>query len=170
MKTADIETSRLIIRSMSLDDAAIAWSFWGNPKVAKYLGDPLYKDVDELREVISDIDDWKDEYPFIAYHKETGEPAATCSVGQEGAPDTWGFGYCVREDLWGKGYATEIVKALIDFAAAHGIRKFQGTVAQENIASVRVMEKVGMTFDHASTFRKKGTDNVYASAIYKMSL
>jgi RimJ/RimL family protein N-acetyltransferase len=99
MKTSDIVTERLIIRSMTADDAEIAWSFWGNPEVGKYLADPFYKNADELRGLISDIDEWTDDYPFIAYHKDTRKAVATCSVGPEGSSLQWGFGYCIRKDL-----------------------------------------------------------------------
>ena len=170
MKTSDIVTERLIIKSMTIDDTAIAWSFWGDHEVGKYLADPYYKDADELRELILDIDDWTGDYPFIAYLKDTGEAAGTCSVGPEGGPNQWGFGYCVRKDLWGQGYATEMARAMIGLAYSLGIRDFQGTVATENTASGRVMEKCGMHLDHESSFRKRGTDIVYPSSIYKMHL
>ena len=170
MYTDNIITERLVLKSMTLDDAEIAWSFWGDYEMGKYLCDPYYKDANELRELISDIDQWENEYPFIAYDKNTGDAIATCSIGVEGGPNQWGFGYCVRKDLWGQGYATEIVKALINFAYSLGIRDFQGTVAKENSASRRVMEKCGMHLDHESSFKKNGTDIVYTSCIYKMHL
>ncbi len=169
MKTSDIITDRLIIKSMTIDDAAFAAMIWGDRETGKYLADPYYKDADELRELILDIDEWTD-YPFIAYLKDTGEEAGTCSVGPEGAPGQWGFGYCVRRDLWGQGYATEMARAMMALAYSLGIRDFQGTVASENTASARVMEKCGMHLDHTSSFKKRGTDIVYPSSIYKMHL
>ena len=169
MYTDNIVTERLILKSMTLDDAEIAWSFWGDYEIGKYLADPYYKDANELREIIADIDEW-DEYPFIVYDKSTGEVVGTCSLGEEGGPTQWGFGYCVRKDFWGKGYATEIGKALINFAYSLGIHDFQGSVATENIGSRRVMEKCGMHLDHESSFRKQGTDIVYTSSIYRMHL
>ena len=78
MKTKDIETERLILRSMTLDDADFAAMLWGDPENGKYLADQPYKNGDELRKVIYDIDEWEDEYPFIAVCKNTGEPVATC--------------------------------------------------------------------------------------------
>lgn len=170
MKTSDIVTERLILRSMTIDDAAFAAMLWGGRETGKYLADPYYKDADELCEAISDIDEWTGDYPFIAYLKDTGEAAGTCSVGPEGAPSQWGLGYCVRKDLWGRGYATEMAKAMMAFAYSLGIRDFQGTIAAENVASARVMEKCGMRLDHTGSFKKRGTDIVYPSSIYKMHL
>ena len=170
MKTNDIETERLIIRSMTLDGADFAAKLWGDPETGKYLADPPYKNGDELREIISDIDEWEDEYPFIAYDKNTGDPIGTCSVGVEGSPTQWGFGYDVRKDLWGEGYATEMVMAMIDFAHSLGIRDFQGTVATENVASCRVMEKCGLRAHHTNSFKKQGTDIEYQATIFRLHL
>ena len=65
MKTDDIVTERMILKSMTLDDCDFAASLWGDPETGKYLNNPPYKNGDELRELIFDIDDWQDEYPFI---------------------------------------------------------------------------------------------------------
>ena len=43
MKTKDIETERLILRSMTLDDADFAAKLWGDPENGKYLADQPYK-------------------------------------------------------------------------------------------------------------------------------
>ena len=170
MKTNDIETERLILRSMTLDDADFAAQLWGDPETGKYLSDPPYKNGNELRELISDIDEWEDEYPFIAYDKITDEPIGTCCIGSEGPENEWGFGYDIRKDLWGKGHATEMGKAMIDFAYSLGIRDFHCTVATENIASCRVMEKCGLQAHHTSSFKKRGTDIEYTATIYKLHL
>ena len=170
MNTNDIITERLILKSMTIDDVEIAWSLWGNPETGKYLHDPYYKSPEELRNLILDIDTWENEYPFIAYEKETGDVVGTCSIGQEGRQGQYGPGYCLRKEMWGKGYATEILKALIDFAYSLGIRDFQASAATENFASRRVMQKCGMHLDHESSFKKGGTDIIYPSSIYKMNL
>lgn len=56
MKTNDMETERLFLRSMTLDDADFAAKLWDDPENGKYLADEPYKNGDELRKVICDID------------------------------------------------------------------------------------------------------------------
>ena len=70
----------------------------------------------------------------------------------------------------GEGYATEMVMAMIDFAYSLGIRDFQGTVATENVASCRVMEKCGLRAHHTNSFKKQGTYIEYQSTIYRLHL
>ena len=170
MKTNDIITDRLILQSMTLDDCDFAAKLWGDPETGKYLNNPPYKNGDELREIISDIDDWEDEYPFIVYDKITNKPIGTCCIGTEGPEGSWGFGYDVIKELWGKGYATEMAKAMIDFIYLKGVKDFYCTVATENTASCRVMEKCGLKADSKTSFKNHKTRIEHKSTIYTMSL
>jgi RimJ/RimL family protein N-acetyltransferase len=169
MKTEPVHTARLILRSMTPDDAENVWSIWGQVDTGKYLADEYYKDANTLRALFFDVDDWPD-YSFVAFSRETNEFMGTCSIGPEGGPMEWGFGYCVVKKHWGKGYATEMARALMDFACQKGIRDFRCTVAIENTASGRVMQKCGLRMDHESSFKKRGTDIVYPSHIYTLHL
>ena len=104
---------------------------------------------------------------YVAFLKDTSEFIGTCSVGPEGAENEWGFGYCVAMAHWGHGYATEMAKAMMDLVYQRGVRDFHCTVAVENAASARVMEKCGLQVDHESSFEKRGTGVVYRSYIYR---
>jgi len=44
MKTNDIETERLVLKSMTLDECDFAAKLWGEPETGKYLNNPPYKD------------------------------------------------------------------------------------------------------------------------------
>ena len=55
------------------------------------------------------------------------------------------LGYSIREDAWGNGYATEIAQALADWFFRRGFaRQFIAFTHPENIASQRVLRKIGM--------------------------
>lgn len=59
------------------------------------------------------------------------------------------IGYLLGESFWGKGYATEILRCLIDFIKSEEqvIRLIAG-VATDNIASIKLLQKLG--FIHIS--------------------
>lgn len=164
-----IETSRLCLRPMTEDDAEYAFSIWGDKESAKYLADPYYKSADELRKLFVGIAEWPD-YPYIAVEKTTGDFVGTCSIGPEDKDSEWGFGYCVAKDKRCKGYGTEIVQAMIDFARKNGINICSAEAAKDNKSSCRVLEKCGMHIESESSFKKSGTDMVYESYIYKIDL
>ena len=54
--------------------------------------------------------------------------------------------YVILPELWGQGFATESVRCVIDFGFEQlGLHRIEAGVATENSASIRVLEKVGMT-------------------------
>jgi RimJ/RimL family protein N-acetyltransferase len=55
------------------------------------------------------------------------------------------IGYGLRKQSWGKGYATEIVKALVQKALMElGVKSLVACVTIDNVASIRVLEKSGL--------------------------
>ena len=68
-------------------------------------------------------------------------------------------GYRLRRTAWGKGYATEGARALVDLAfREHGARRVYAETMAVNTASRRVMEKAGLKY--ARTFLMEFADNV----------
>ena len=54
--------------------------------------------------------------------------------------------YKLHPSYWGKGYATEIAKSLVKFGFEKmHLHKVEAGVQTENIQSIRVLEKAGMT-------------------------
>jgi len=54
------------------------------------------------------------------------------------------IGYVIAEDAWGRGYATELVRGLIEWARAQpSVHLLTGGVDVTNVASVRVLENTG---------------------------
>jgi RimJ/RimL family protein N-acetyltransferase len=56
-------------------------------------------------------------------------------------------GYAVAADLWGRGLATEMASALVDHASAHGLADLVAYTEPANVASRRVMEKAGFSYE-----------------------
>jgi RimJ/RimL family protein N-acetyltransferase len=69
-------------------------------------------------------------------------------------------GYVLDKMYWGKGYATEIAKAIIKWGFDNlDIDKIVAIAVPENKASIRVMEKVGMKYK--KDYEYKGVTTVY---------
>lgn len=112
MLTNDIITDRLIIKSMREEYSSLCFSIW------------------------LDDESW---YPFVAFLKDSNEFVGTGSLVPMEDSTHWDLGYCIHKKYWRQGYATELIKALINFGYTQGGRKFTADVAQENIASNTVM-------------------------------
>ena len=76
-----------------------------------------------------------------------------------------------RKDDWGKGYTVEGMKALMNHAAdVYEARTFEGECAKENVGSRKVMEKLGMTYDHSSSYTKSDGSATFESDIFCMTI
>ena len=77
----------------------------------------------------------------------------------------WEIGYYLKPDEWGKGFATEIAKRLVRFGFENaGLTEVFATVDKENLASIHVLEKSGLTF-----YRKE-YDDQGVFFVYRMKL
>ena len=153
-----IETERLILRPLTLDDADTAYRGWtGDTKVAKYVSWLPHHSIDDTIEWLKDIE-WKqdkadnilqsDNYIWGFVLKETGELFGSGGLIWEEAWQLFQVGYNIKETHWNRGYTTEAMKAILGFAAVNlGLKKIAGGHAKENIASSKVIEKLGFVYD-----------------------
>lgn len=74
----------------------------------------------------------------------------------------WEIGYILKTEFWGKGYATEIAKGLIEFGFNElKLNAVFATVDTGNYSSIRVLEKVGM-YHIRDEYDEQGKYFVYA--------
>jgi len=89
------------------------------------------------------------------FHLPPGDPV----IGRW-APGGVEIGYTVFEAHRRRGYATEAVRGLLDFALARGVRNVMATTALTNYASVAVLRRCG--FRHAGRIDADGeTEDVW---------
>lgn len=159
------ETERLIVRDMTMEDCDIVAASWGSPEIGKYIGDPYYKNGDELRGVFKEDElikheEWTDDFFFVSIDKESCELNGTaCTWLMEDG--VWGIGYTIGYRWWNKGLATELIKGLENFIREHGGKAMSSEIAKENIGSLKACYKNGFTDYREMTFKKSGTDIVY---------
>ena len=77
-----------------------------------------------------------------------------------------GIAYAVHVDLWGQGYGEAIARAVVQIAFEEvGLHRVVATCDPRNVASARVLQKIGMTFDRrlhrASCFAMAGGTPTY---------
>jgi RimJ/RimL family protein N-acetyltransferase len=80
---------------------------------------------------------------FLMTRREDDVPVG--GVGFGGAGKVQELGYALGRSYWGQGYATEGVRAMVDFARTLGLRALEAYTFVENPASARVLDKAGFT-------------------------
>jgi len=148
----EIESKRLILREISWNDLEDIHSIHSYPEVDEYNTLGIPKDIDETRELMRKDIESKDNPKRTAVHWIIVLREAQLTIGLAGiflSRDKFRLGeiyYKFTPFHWGNGYATEVCRALIktgfmDF----NLHKVEAGVATENIKSIRVLEKSGMT-------------------------
>ena len=128
--------------------------------MGRYLSDPLREKVNNTyMKWKENVETYNGCYYFVAVSKETGNYIGTCSA----VPSE-------DQKHWDLGYATEMIKALIDFCHINGGKKITAPVARENIGSNTVLKKLNFYIEKEGTFKKSGTDITYDEYIYRLDL
>ena len=145
-----LETERLILRELTMEDVPALNAVDGDPEVARWNGfDPPSLDGTRgyLESVIKDAGQSPRQYYTLAIVTRTDNRLIGRCGFDRGGPDLLAgmVGYCLHRDLWGQGYMTEAVRALVDFGFRElELHRIWAECDPDNIGSWRVLEKVGM--------------------------
>lgn len=146
-----LETERLILRAIEEGDAVLQDSVLNTPTVMEHLGG--VKELHEIEAKHAKSMGWyaRDGFGFLMMiEKASGDlvgHAGLKRVDHPRAPNQGDFeiGWLVREDRWRRGYASEAVRAVIDWAfTRHDAPHLAALTAERNEPSWRLMEKLGM--------------------------
>lgn len=164
-----IETERLILRNLTVEDYEAAFKWCGDPRVNTYMIYPLYEKAEDVRTWISGLDaDDLDNYDVAFELKETGELIGSGGLVYKKDRDVWVIGYNIRPEFWGKGYTLEAIQGLMDhIRKTRTIKAIEGEFAAENHKSRRVMEKLGMTYVRDSSYDKLDGSKHFESKVYR---
>lgn len=146
-----IETERLIFRKFTDDDLPKLIEQRSDPDVAKYLGGTRLQNPDSLATRIKFYMSCYDKFGFgtcAMIWKETGEMIG--SAGLQPLEDTGEIevGYSMIKAFWGHGIGTEAAKGWIEYGFNQaGLERIVAVAVEENVASRRIMEKLGMRYE-----------------------
>lgn len=146
------ETEHLRIRKFVLEDTQRLYENHLEEEVKKWIPNESYADMEEAQGAISFYVDYVNNrhlpYVLAVESKNTGELIGDTGVNEvEGNPDEVEIGYGICKKHSGKGYATELLKAMTEFVIeTFGVNVLYGRVMHGNITSVRVLEKNAYQF------------------------
>ena len=143
-----LTTERLVLRPVTAQDHAVLLAHWTLPDVRRFLFDDLTLLAAEVTQTIEDSD-----RDFAAGGYGVWliqEPGRAELVGTAGLRPLEGLGleifYSLSPGSWGKGYATEAARAVVEHALGPlGLPEVLAEVDGGNAASVAVVKRLGMT-------------------------
>ena len=148
------QTRRLKLRLVRLSDLDSIHLLHSIPEIDKFNSLGIPKSIDETKKIIE---------PLISDNKEVG--SYNCTFVIERSSDNEFIGliglksgntkfrkaevwYKLHPDFWSKGFGTESLKFILNFSFKKlSLHRIEACCGVENIASIRVLEKVGMTLE-----------------------
>jgi RimJ/RimL family protein N-acetyltransferase len=167
-----METERLILRRLTMDDPDALAAIYGDPEVRRYFPEGTLTHEETKEELEWIIDVYYRQYGFglwATIHKETGELIGRCGLlpwtvipGQTGGPALGAtsehpvgpagleveLAYLLAKKCWRQGLGTEAARAIVHygFERLH-LTRLICLIDPENEASIKVAENIGMTFE-----------------------
>ena len=145
--TVPLESERLLLRPLRLEDAADIQRMAGEWEVARYTANIPHPYEAGMAEawIKSHRDDF--EIVFAIERRQDGALVGCIGVEPDATTREAEFGYWIGRPYWGAGYATEALSALVDhvFATAD-VDRVRAAAMPDNRASIRVQEKVGFRY------------------------
>lgn len=143
-----LQTERLLLRPLTMEDLEFVFQHFGHPQVAQYLLDeePV-TEISQAREIIQFYLDAENK-PYNRWgiaQKSTGQLMGTCGFHKWNKRSFRAeIGYDLYPDFWGQGYMTEALQKVI----AHGfgqmnLHRIEALIYVENKRSMQLLKKIG---------------------------
>ena len=147
-----LETERIVMRRVSLDDIDDMYEYAKDATLTKYLTWSPHPDKAYTFEYVSYLQSRYKSGEFFDWAvtlRDGGKMIGTCGFTRFDFQHNSGeIGYVISSDYHGKGIATEAVSEVIRFGFERlGLNRIECKFMIENAASRRVMEKNSMTFE-----------------------
>jgi len=154
-----LETERCVVKELSLDDLDSLFELYGDGEIDKYT-DPLYPYEEEKefqRAYIESMYRYFGYGMWLVFSKETGELIGRAGLEHREYHEEieLELGYIIGTKYQGQGLATEICKAILEYAKANtGFERINTLIEDGNVISERLTKNLG--FAHEEDFELDG--------------
>jgi len=153
-----LETNRLYLRRITIEDAENIYLLNLDPEVIQYTGDDAFDSVASAQHFVTHYDHYN-KYDFgrwAVIGKNNHTFLGWCGLKYTPETDEYDIGFRFLKKYWNQGYATEAALACI----ALGFEKYKmpriiGRARKDNASSIKVLEKIGMSYLEAYDFDGK---------------
>jgi ribosomal-protein-alanine N-acetyltransferase len=146
-----LETERLRLRPLCVDDAAFVLQLVNEPDFLEHIGDKQVRDLAGARRFLREGAWVRQElagHGMLAVEPRAGgAPVGVCGLLHRPALELSDVGFAFLAAQRGRGYATEAAREVVRHAhEVLGLARVHGLVSPANLASIRVLEKLGLRF------------------------
>ena len=156
-----LESPRLFLREFREEDAADLLALNSDPQVLRFTGDKSFASEKEARNFVRNYDHYRcyGIGRWAVLDKCSESFLGWCGLKYQPESDETDVGFRFSRAHWNKGFATEAAMACLRFGFEQkNLTIIVGRAVRANRSSVRVLEKIGMTYSKAIDFN--GMDGV----------
>jgi RimJ/RimL family protein N-acetyltransferase len=144
------QTPNLILRQFTEADAPLILALNSDPEIVKHVHEPTLKTVEQAEKILQDIilPQYKNNLGRWAIHtKRNMDFIGWCGLKFRPELDEIDLGYRLMQKARGNGYASEAAQASLEYGFTKlNLKLITGRAHIENLASIKVLEKIGMNF------------------------
>lgn len=147
-----LETDRLRLRRLSVDDAEFILRLLNEPSFIQNIGDRGVRTIEDARAYIlkGPVASYE-QFGFgllLVEQKESGLPIGMCGLLKRDVLDHVDIGYALLPEFWSKGYALESASAVMSYAREElRAKRVLAVVNADNQSSIRLLEKMGFQYE-----------------------
>ena len=152
MLRMSLETDRLIVRPITLDDAPFILTLLNEPSFLRYIGDKQVRNIEGAEQYLLNgpIASYKQNGfgLYLVALKENGTPIGICGLIKRAELQDVDIGFAFLPDFWNQGFAFESATAVMNYGQE--TLQFDRIVAitsLDNEASIKLLERIGFTFE-----------------------
>ncbi len=151
------------------EDAADLYRIYSDPETMKFMGKAPASVEEERGNILSHIAnhyDLRGVGLWATILKGRDELVGRCGLMRKliGGAEEVEIAYLLGREYWGRGLATEAAEAILRLGfGGYGFRRIVAVIDSANVASIRVAEKVGMSYEREVTYGSYGEVSLYAA-------
>ncbi|MCG8398273.1 GNAT family N-acetyltransferase [Bacillus atrophaeus] len=139
----DIKTDRLVICKFKCEDWQDVYEYTSSPHVMKYIPEGVFTKENAKKFVNENTGENAEKFPVVL--KEENIVIGHIAFFKYFGEHTYEMGWVFNPKNYNKGYASEAAQAILEFGFTNmKLHRIIATCQPQNIASYRVMEKIGM--------------------------
>jgi len=171
-----LETERLQLRILSVDDAEFMLRLLNEPSFIQNIGDRGVRTIDDARAYIlkGPIASYE-EFGFGLWMVETrleNTPIGICGLLKRDVLDDVDIGYALLPEFWSQGYALESASAVTSYASERlGLKRVVAVVNADNQSSIRLLEKMGFKYERMVRLSEDASEiKLFATVVAQTSV
>ena len=158
-----LQTERLILRQLSIDDAEFILELLNEPSFLHYIGDRGVRKLEDAAQYI--LNRLVPSYErngfglYLVELKQGGTPMGICGLVKRDTLPEPDIGFAFRPEYWSKGYAFESAAAVMSYAKDKlGLNRVLAIASPDNEASEKLLGKIGLRFERMIKLSEAGSE------------